>query len=98
MAAFKVTASELKAKVEQLQTQNQQFQSLISEMKGQEEGLRGMWEGDAQKIFQNEFTRSAASMENFYKGITQYIQALQEIIATYERAEAQNVETASVAR
>ena len=96
MAQFSVTAAELRNKAEQLRQQNEQFKTLSNDLKDKENGLSGMWEGDARNTFRNEFQRSASYMDNFHNGINQYIQALEQIIRKYEEAEAKNVEIAGV--
>ena len=94
MAQFSVTAAELRNKAEQLRQQNEQFKTLSNGLKEQEQGLSGMWEGDARNTFRSEFQKSATYMDNFHNGINQYIQALEQIIRKYEEAEAKNVEIA----
>ena len=96
MAQFMVTAAELRSKAEQLQQLNEQFKQLTSTLRDQENGLSGMWEGEARDTFRTAFQGSAGKMDDFSATIMQYVNGLQDIIRQYEQAEAKNVETATV--
>ena len=54
-----------------------------------------MWEGEARDTFHQAFTRDKQQMDVFHQLIAQYVQALLEIAARYEQAEARNREIAS---
>ncbi len=54
-----------------------------------------MWEGTARDTFHQAFLRDRQQMDAFYQLIEQYVQALLEIAARYEQAEARNRELAA---
>lgn len=94
MAAFTVTASQLRTSASQLRALNGQFKSQVGSLESQEAALAAMWEGEAKNAFHNAFNRDRRQMDNFYKLIDQYCQALENIAKKYELAERQNVSTA----
>lgn len=59
-----------------------------------EANLASMWEGDAQKAFRAAFNSDCQQFDSFYKGIAQYVQALREAAAQYDKAEGRNVDLA----
>lgn len=95
MAAFQVTASQLKAKASELRELNNQFKTQVGNLESQEGSLMSMWEGNARNTFDTAFKNDKAQMDNFYNLIEQYCVALENIAAKYDMAEAQNVSTAS---
>lgn len=95
MAMIMVTSSKLRAAAENLQSLNRQFKNKAEELQGKEQALSRMWEGQAQTAFHSAFTRDSQQMAAFYQLIDQYVQALLEIAARYEQAEARNAEIAS---
>lgn len=94
MAAFQVTSSELKAKAAELREMNSQFKTQVGNLETQEGALAGMWEGEAQKIFHNQFLTDKTQMDAFSNLIEQYCAALDTIAAKYDMAESLNVATA----
>jgi len=95
MAAFQVTAKELRTKAGELRDMNAQFKTQVGNLETQEQSLGSMWEGDAKKAFHTAFNNDKVQMDNFYNLIEQYCAALENIATKYEMAEAQNVSTAS---
>ena len=95
MAGFLVTASQLKAKAQELNNLNFQFKSQVETLNETENSLNGMWEGDARNAFHNAFQQDKAQFDNFYKVMQTYVEALQTIAAKYEMAEAQATEIAT---
>lgn len=95
MSFFQVTASELRNRAGQISDLNSQFKAKAAELGEQEAALCGMWEGQAKDAFHQAFSRDEQQMEIFYQLISQYVQALLEIAARYEQAEARNVEIAA---
>lgn len=95
MAFFQVTSSELKNKAGRLQELNSQFKAKASELGEKEASLCSMWEGTAKETFHQAFTRDRQQMDVFHQLINQYVQALLEIAARYEQAEARNREIAA---
>ncbi len=95
MAKFQVTTAELKAAIADLQEKNSTFLTKVSELEQAQQTLKAQWQGDANTAFNTAFENDKAQWMNFSKLITQYIQALQTIMETYEKAEAANTTTAT---
>lgn len=95
MAFFQVTSSELRNKASRLQELNGQFKAKASELQEKENALCSMWEGEAKTVFHQAFMNDRQQMEAFCGLISQYVQALLEIAARYEEAEARNREIAA---
>ncbi len=94
MAAFTVTASQLRAAANEIRELNGQFKSQVGNLETQEASLASMWEGEAQKAFRAAFNSDKGQMDNFYNLIEQFCQKLEEIATKYEQAEQQNLSTA----
>ncbi|MBQ8596381.1 MAG: WXG100 family type VII secretion target [Lachnospiraceae bacterium] len=95
MGYIQVTSRELRNSAERLQNLNSQFKAKASELAEKETALCGMWEGSARDAFHQAFSRDQQQMDAFHQLIAQYIQALLEIAARYEQAEARNREIAT---
>lgn len=96
MAMIQVTAGKLREAADGLQNLNGQFKNKSTELGEKGQVLCQMWEGQAKTAFQGAFTRDCQQMEAFHQLMNQYIQALLEIAAGYEQAEAKNAEIASM--
>lgn len=94
MAAFTVTASQLRTSASELRSLNGQFKSAVGSLESQEGSLAAMWEGEAKNAFHNAFNNDKGQMDNFYNLIEQYCQALENIATKYMQAEQQNLSTA----
>lgn len=94
MAKFQVTASELKAAITDLTEKNKAFKNKVSELEQAQQALRAKWKGDANEAFNTAFQQDKDKWTTFSNLIDQYIQALQTIVQTYERAEDTNTSTA----
>ncbi len=92
---IKVTTATLRSKKSELQGLNKKFNSKLSEMDGTERELTGMWEGDASKAFHKSYTADTKKMDELYKAVLQYCEALDTIIKEYEKAEKKNVSIAN---
>lgn len=95
MAFFQVTPTELRNRAGRLSELNSQFKARETELSEQESSLCGMWEGGAKDTFHQAFIRDRQQMDVFHQLISQYVQALLEIAARYEQAEARNREIAA---
>ena len=95
MAEFTVTSNQVRAKEGELQNLNSSYKQKIDSLEQIVKGLDGMWEGDAHDAFHAAFEKDKVNLWNFYNAIEKYCQTLLEIAQNYERAEAQNVQTAS---
>ena len=95
MGYIQVTARELRSRAESLKNLNGQFQTKASELTEKETALCNMWEGAARDAFHQAYTKDRQQMDAFHQLINQYVQALLEIAARYEQAEARNRELAA---
>lgn len=95
MAKFQVTTAELKAAIADLQEKNSTFLTKVSELEQAQQTLKAQWQGDANTAFNTAFEIDKAKWTDFSKLISQYIQALQTIMQTYEQAEETNKATAT---
>lgn len=95
MGMIQVTATQVRAKAEEMQNLNAQFKAQTETLAAEEQGLGSMWEGQAKTAFHTAFTRDQSQMDEFHGLIGLYVQALLQIAAKYEQAEARNVELAS---
>ena len=92
MAEFNVSLNELVNKANQLNELNQTFRGQIGTMSDIENGLNGMWEGEARMTFHNAFVQDANQMMEFYKAVTMYVETLINTASKYQEAELRNVE------
>ena len=92
---IRVTSATLRAKKEELAELNQKFSETADSMESTVQTLSGSWEGDSHDAFYTAFSTDKGKMATFSGAITQYTNALEQIIAKYEAAEAQNVSIAS---
>jgi len=66
----------------------------VNGMTSHEQALNGMWEGDAKNTFDKAYNQNLIQFENFYKGINEYVKALNQVADEYDRTEAINVQVA----
>ncbi|MDO5415631.1 MAG: WXG100 family type VII secretion target [Lachnospiraceae bacterium] len=92
---IRVTTTELRKKAQELRELNSKFKNEVAGLGDSEQTLSTMWEGEAQKVFRGEFQKDKAKFDAFYNGIEQYVQRLNETADRYDRAESENVSTAS---
>lgn len=95
MAEFSVILADLRAKADELEALNQQFNTEVQNLQETEGALQGMWEGDANTAFHTVFSEDVGKMNSFYSAISQYVQVLRTIADNYQNAEAQNVDIAT---
>lgn len=95
MSEIQVTSTQLRAKAEELGTQNAQLKAQIEALSDAEQRLNAMWEGDANTAFHTAFQHDKTQFTNFFNAIQQYIQVLQNVAERYAQAESQNVDIAT---
>ena len=95
MSQFRVTASELRSKSEELTNLNTSFKNAVENLVNSEGSLNTMWEGEAKDAFHNAFTGDKAKMDQFAALIEKYVTTLQTIATKYETTERQNTSIAS---
>ncbi|OLR62752.1 hypothetical protein BHF69_08700 [Anaerostipes sp. 992a] len=88
---IQVTTGTLKNKASELKSLNAKFKTQIENLKTQENALNGMWDGEANDAFHREFMKDITQMHNFYNAIEQYVAKLNEIAASYEKAEKNSI-------
>lgn len=94
MSFFQVTSAELRKRAEEMRNLNTRFKSEEENLRGSEQNLKSLWEGEANEAFHTAFTNDAASMDMFHDAVEQYIAALLVIAERYEIAERKNAELA----
>ena len=92
---IRVTSTELRARKDELIQLNQKFTETANNMETTVHTLEGSWEGESHDAFYAAFNTDKGKMTTFSGAIEQYTTALEQIIAKYEAAEAQNVSIAS---
>lgn len=94
MSRFNVSTSQLREGANNLSEKNQHFVSGIAELESLKASLDSMWDGTANDSFNNAFIKDIEQMRLFTTTINTYVTTLNEIAARYDKAEAQNTETA----
>lgn len=96
MAEIKVTPRELRNKAQELQNLNKQFRSEVEKMVGYRTQLDSMWDGEARTAFDRAFDTDRSKWDTFARNIDDYVQKMLETAETYETAEQNNLQTASI--
>ena len=84
MGLIRVTATELKARAEELENLNRTLKSNIIDLEACEQNLSTMWEGQAKDAFHQAFTSDKVQMTNFCTLIEKYVATLLSIAAKYK--------------
>lgn len=87
-------SSQLQSIITQLTNYNNQFQSKVSELCSEQRRLDGMWDGDANTVFNQNFNKDKRQFDEFHKTIADYITKLKTIKENYENAETHNKQIA----
>lgn len=95
MALIRVTASQVKSTAMHLRDYNQNFNTQVQALQSAEESLNSMWDGQANDAFHAAFNHDKEYMSQFYNLINKYCEALDQIAAEYDNAEALNTEMAT---
>lgn len=95
MALIRVTSQKLRETAEQLRGLNQQFQTQVDTLAGQEQTLASQWEGDAKDAFHTAFNNDKTQWEAFHTLIEQYAVSLNNIAIEYDNKESMNQNIAS---
>lgn len=94
MATIMVTSAQLRNIASQLRQLNNDYKRKADEFRTQKNQLKGMWDGPAHTVFDQYCERNYNELIDFYNGINQYIQTLENAAAEYERMEAQSAQIA----
>ncbi len=89
------SSSAIQGIIDQLTSLNGEFRQKFENIRTEHNTLVSKWEGPASTAFQENFRREEPSFENFATAIEEYVHALENILATYEAAEATNTNIAS---
>ena len=95
MGVIRVTATELKAKADELASLNASLKTNISDLEACEQNLATMWDGEAKDAFHQAFNNDKVQMNNFSMLIEKYVATMLVAAAKYAQAESTNVNTAS---
>ena len=95
MALIRVTASQVRSTAEQLRTFNQNFNNQVNNLVSAEGNLNSMSDGQENDAFHAAFNNDKEYMTQFYNLINRYCEALDNIAAEYERAEAKAADIAA---
>ena len=91
----RVTSASLRQTAETLASYNQQLKGKAEEFTNSGNVLFSKWEGDSKQAEQQVFASDRAQIDNFVNLIQEYVAALNEIAAIYDKAESENLATAS---
>lgn len=95
MGEIRVSATELKARANELTSLNTSLKTNVGELETCEQNLVSMWDGEAKEAFHQAFSNDKIQMTNFSTLIEKYVASLLTIAAKYEQAENVNLNTAS---
>lgn len=90
MAEMIVTIGQMKHTADQLQNLNERFKACVGQLESAEAALNGMWDGEANNTFHNEFMKDKVQMMNFYTLILLYVARLLQAMVRYQRTEIMN--------
>ena len=94
VSTIQLSEKSLKKAKEELETLNKQLQKDINNLDTTEKSLQGMWTGDAAKAFDATYKKNGQSFGEFIKLVSNYANALDQIMALYEQGEKKNIQTA----
>ena len=84
---IKVTYQQAEAMCQDLTIQNSIFKRQIENLVNYEAELHGMWQGDASRIFHQNFQYGVERMRVFSEVIEAYVMTLKIIVANYKKAD-----------
>lgn len=93
MSKFTLTASEMQNAINEINSANTEFKNRVAELEGEQQNLAGMWQGDANTVFNNAFQNDKGQWSTFANLVDQYVETLGSILQIYQTAESTNVET-----
>lgn len=93
MSKFTLTASEMQNAINEISSANAEFKNRVAELEGEQQNLAGMWQGDANTVFNNAFQSDKGQWSTFATLVDQYVETLGSILQIYQNAESTNVET-----
>jgi len=94
MAEIRLSSATLRARRNTLYSYMRALRNLRDQFTQRVNSLGSCWEGEAKTTYVNACNKIIVKIDTFINGIMKYIEALDRIIAEYERAEAKNISTA----
>lgn len=92
------SSSQLQNVITKLEQYNRQFETKVQELVSEQKRVDGMWDGQANTEFNNNFNKDKAQFDNFHREINNYIDKLKIIKANYEDAETSSTRIAKTRR
>jgi len=92
---LKVTPEKLVETSSEFNAAGTKIKSLTEEMTQAVNGLKGVWQGEAARMYSGRFGALRADMDKLYRMIQEHVNDLQEMARQYQTAEAANVEEGS---
>ena len=94
MSRIELTVQEMNKAINDLTSKNREFAAQVSQLEALQQELAAEWKGDSNTAFNAEFQKDKKAWTDFSSLVDNYIAALQNIMAEYNRAESVNLETA----
>ena len=92
------SSSQLQNVISKLEQYNKNFESKVQEMVAEQKRVDGMWDGQANTEFNNNFNKEKKQFDAFHQAIADYIVKLKTIKTNYEQAETTNTRIAKTRR
>lgn len=92
------SSGELENVIQQLTRYNSDFESKVQELVAEQQRVDGMWDGQANTEFNNNFNKDKQQFDAFHEAIEDYVQKLTQIKQNYEDAETNSTRIASQRR
>ncbi len=89
---LKVTPEKLIGSSDEFAQSGEQLKSLTTEMMNLVQGLKGIWQGDANTAYSTRFGELQTDMDKLYRMIAEHAKDLNEMATSYMKAESGNVE------
>lgn len=87
MAETRVTTAKLRESANQLSQYASMFQNQYQELFAYGKELDGTWDGDANDTFNAQMGSDQPKFDNMHKTVMDYVKALNETAALYDKAE-----------
>ncbi len=92
---LKVTPEKLLETSSEFSAAGNKIKNLTDEMMRTVNGLKGVWQGEAARIYSGRFGALQSDMDKLHRMIQEHVNDLQEMAGHYRTAEAANMEEGS---
>lgn len=92
MSDYLVNPADIARIMEELTADNETLAGRIEQLRQLQSELTGIWEGEAEQVFQSAMTNDISALESYHALVQQYCLALQEIATEYAETELDNLE------